>query len=222
MRGNWRPNKTATYWPPLLSFLSRSPELLNRGPGGPASLGHSPHSSIFSPTDLNTNCSLGSPERPLCWVLVLSTASFLQLVWTSCCRGYIIIWRPFFFLRASQFCTQFNPSTGKVISWYSSTGCACYLHRCISYFDSLARVGGQYATYWPGKELFYLCVHQSTAQFPCLTMDSKSVFSVSRVCVLPVPTIRQCTVLYSHMQIHEYTCRIIHKDTMIKDERRLL
>ena len=33
-------------------FLSRSPRLLNRGPGGPASLGHGPHSSIFSPTDL--------------------------------------------------------------------------------------------------------------------------------------------------------------------------
>ena len=33
----------------------------------------------------------------------------------------------------------FNPSTVKVIiSWYSSTGCTCYLHRCISYFDSLA------------------------------------------------------------------------------------
>ena len=32
------------------AFLSRSPGLLNRGPGGPASLGHVPHSSIFSPT----------------------------------------------------------------------------------------------------------------------------------------------------------------------------
>ena len=52
------------------AFLSRSPRLLNRGPGGPASLGHGPHSSIFSPTD-----SIGGPEGPLCWVLVLSTAS---------------------------------------------------------------------------------------------------------------------------------------------------
>ena len=33
-------------------FLSLSPGLLNRGPGGPASLGHGPHSSIFSPTYL--------------------------------------------------------------------------------------------------------------------------------------------------------------------------
>ena len=39
----------------ITAFLSRSPRLLNRGPGGPASLGHGPHSSIFSPTDLNSN-----------------------------------------------------------------------------------------------------------------------------------------------------------------------
>ena len=56
MRGSWRPNRTATYWPPLLwpsAFLSRSPGLLNRGPGA----------------------------HPL-WVLVFSTASYLQLVWS--------------------------------------------------------------------------------------------------------------------------------------------
>ena len=34
------------------AFLSCSPGLLNRGLGGPASLGHGPHSSIFFPTDL--------------------------------------------------------------------------------------------------------------------------------------------------------------------------
>ena len=31
----------------------------------------------------------------------------------------------------------------------SSTGCTCYLHWCISSFDSLGRVGGQYATKGP-------------------------------------------------------------------------
>ena len=35
---------------------------------------------------------------------------------------------------------SFNSSTVKVISWYSLTGCTCYLHRCISYFDSLTGV----------------------------------------------------------------------------------
>ena len=39
--------------------------------------------------------------------------------------------------------TQFNLSTVKVIPLIPSTGCTCYLHRCISYFDSLARVNMQ-------------------------------------------------------------------------------
>ena len=53
MRGSWRLNRAATYWPPLLwpsAFLSHSPGLLNQGHGGLASLGHVPQSSIFSPT----------------------------------------------------------------------------------------------------------------------------------------------------------------------------
>ena len=45
-----------------------------------------------------------------------------------------------YFLQASQFRTQFNPSTVKVAPnlLISSTGCTYYLHRCISSFDSLA------------------------------------------------------------------------------------
>ena len=56
VRGSWKPNRTATYWPLLLwpsAFLSRSPGLLNRGPGA----------------------------QPL-WVLVFSTATYVQLVWS--------------------------------------------------------------------------------------------------------------------------------------------
>ena len=52
----------------IKAFLSRSPGLLNRGPGA----------------------------QPL-WDMFLIPASSLQLVWTSCRRGYIIIWRPLFF-----------------------------------------------------------------------------------------------------------------------------
>ena len=101
---------------------------------GPASLGYVPHSSIFSAT-----AQSGGPEGPSarCWF----SLPHLQLTWTSCHWGYIIIWRQLFFLRASQFRTQFNPLMVKVISWYSSTGCTCYLHRCISYFDTLAGSG---------------------------------------------------------------------------------
>ena len=90
----------------IIAFLFRSPGLLNWGPGGPASLGHVPHSSIFSPTD-----------------------------WTSCAPSCIIVRRP------PPSCGyykshSFNPSTVKVIFWYSSTRCTW--HRCISYFDSPA------------------------------------------------------------------------------------
>ena len=122
------------------AFLSRSSGLLNRGPGGPASLGHGPHSSIFSPTDLNFNCSIGGLECPLCWVLVFSTASYLQLPDFLSSPGLYNCRTPTYLLVGVTNRIHFNPSTVKVISWYSSTGCTCYLHRCISYFDSLARV----------------------------------------------------------------------------------
>ena len=65
---------------------------------------------------LNSNYLIRGPEGLLCWVLVLSTASYLLLIWTSCHRGYIIIWLPLFLLRGSQFCTQINPSTVNVLS----------------------------------------------------------------------------------------------------------
>ena len=131
--------RTAIYWPPLLwpsAFLSHSPGLLNPGPGA----------------------------QPL-WVIVFSTASYLQLVWSpnrligawglpllgagflyrvlspsdwiSWALSYIIV------QRLPSSCGRhklhsFNPYTVKVILCYSSTGCTCYLHRCISYFDSPA------------------------------------------------------------------------------------
>ena len=85
-------------------FLSRS-ELLNRGPGG-----------------------------PLCWMLVFSTASYLQLVELPV-HSYIIIRRPPFSCGRHK-SHSFNPSTVEVIFWYSSTGFTCYLHRSISYFNS--------------------------------------------------------------------------------------
>ena len=66
-------------------FLSRSPGLLNRGAGGLASLGHVPHSSIFSPTRLISNCNysiggLGAHSAG-CWLslphLVSNSLNFL-------------------------------------------------------------------------------------------------------------------------------------------------
>ena len=94
VRGELETEQTATYWPPLplslAAFLSRSAGLFNRGSWGPI---------------------------VLCWVLVLSTASYLQLTELLVAPGYIIVWCP----PAScecRICTQFNPSTVKVIPWY--------------------------------------------------------------------------------------------------------
>ena len=59
VRGSWRPNRTAAYWPPTLlaitAFLSRSLGVLKRGPGGPASLGAGFLYRILSPTHLIPN-----------------------------------------------------------------------------------------------------------------------------------------------------------------------
>ena len=73
----------------ITAFLSRSPGLFNRGPGAPASLGHGFHSSIFSPTPTSQS---GVLRAPLCWVLVLSTASYLQLTRTSCARVILLFY----------------------------------------------------------------------------------------------------------------------------------
>ena len=80
------------------------------GLGAQPLLGHGSHSSIFS-----------------------------QLIWTSCRRGYIIIWCP------PTSCERHNshsiqPFHGQGCPLISSTGCTCYLHRCISSFNSLAGV----------------------------------------------------------------------------------
>ena len=88
----------------ITAFLSRSPGLLNRGPGGLGAWGpslsgtYSTFQHLLSKwSDLQLTDFLSSPGLYNC-----STSTF--------------------FLWASQL-HSFNPSTVKVISWYSSTGC---------------------------------------------------------------------------------------------------
>ena len=60
-------------------------------PGSPASLGHGPHSSIFSPTDLNFDCSIGGLRAPSagCW---FSLPHLVSNFLTSCLHpGYIFV-----------------------------------------------------------------------------------------------------------------------------------
>ena len=113
------------------AFLSRSPGLLNRGPVGPASLWHIliPASSLQLVR--SRNCSIGGLRAPSagCWL----SLPYLEFP----VHYYIIVQRP------PSSCGRhklhsFNLSTVKATLSYSSTGCTSYLHRCISYFDSLA------------------------------------------------------------------------------------
>ena len=85
----------------VTAFLSRSPELLNREPGGPASLGAGFLYRVLSPTRLIPNWSdlqlqllNRGPEGPLCWVLAFSTTSCLQLVWSPTATAQSGAWGP--------------------------------------------------------------------------------------------------------------------------------
>ena len=83
----------------------------------------------------------------LCWDVVLIPATSLQLIWTSCRRGYIIIWGPPTSCER-HICTQFNPSTVKVIPW--SPDIFDWMHLLFTqvhfFFWQLGLVGGQYVT----------------------------------------------------------------------------
>ena len=77
VRGSWRANRTATYWPPTLVAISVSfPFSWAAQPGtwGPATLGHVSQSSILFLTRLITNCSIGGREP------TLLGAGFLYLI----------------------------------------------------------------------------------------------------------------------------------------------
>ena len=73
MRGSWRPNRTAIFWPPLLwpsaLCLSRSPGLLNRKPRGPLSWLSLPHliSNFSGPQIIRAPTQSGAPRAPSAW-----------------------------------------------------------------------------------------------------------------------------------------------------------
>ena len=130
----------------ITAFLSRSPGLLNRGPGGPASLEHVPQSSIFSPTATAqsgawgpTLLGAGLLYRILSPAHLISNSSVLQLTDFLSSPGLYNNLTSTLLPASVTILHSFNPSTVKVIMfWYSSTGCTSYLHRCISNFDSPA------------------------------------------------------------------------------------
>ena len=117
------------------------PRLLNRGPGGAQ-----PIWDRFSFQHLlsNCNCSIGGQRAHSagCWLSLphlVSNSSDLQLTDFLSSPGLYNNLTSTLLPASVTISHSFNPSTVKVIiSWYSSTGCTCYLHSCISYFDSPA------------------------------------------------------------------------------------
>ena len=115
----------------ITAFLSRSPGLLNRRPslsGKWSSFQHLLSNSselqllnqgFWGPPLLGA----GSPHS----ILSPTNSNFL-------CTELYYCFTP----------TQFNLSTVKVMPLVLSTGCTCYLHRCISYLDRSAGVNMQH------------------------------------------------------------------------------
>ena len=92
--GDW--TKTATYWPPNSSG----------------------YHSLYFP--FSWAAQPGVWGFSLCWDMVHIPASSLQLIWTSCRRGYIIIWRPPTSCERHNFALNSTPrqSRSPLISWY--------------------------------------------------------------------------------------------------------
>ena len=129
------------------------------------------HNSVSFPFSWVAQPGAWEPSLSGCWFSLphlISNSSDLQTDWISCALSYIIVQRP------PSSCGRhkshsFNPSTVKVIiSWDFSTGCSCYLHRCISYFDSPAGSGVniQHMFTWVSKLIGFcisclVCRHSS-------------------------------------------------------------
>ena len=128
VRGELETEQTVTYWPPvplsLAALLSRSAGLLNRGSWGPIAL---------------------------CWVLVLTTASYLtnwlQLTEPFCGTGLYYCLTPTCFLWVSHV-HPIQPVHSQGYTLISSTGCTCYSYRCISYL-----------TAWPRVNMLYIYIY---------------------------------------------------------------
>ena len=142
VRGSWKPNRTATYWPPLLwplASLSRSPGLLNRRPGAQLSDGswlslpHLVSKLVWSPKLLNRG-SWG----PFCQVLAFSTASCHQTSLVSkltdflSSLSYIIVQSPTYLPITDHRNVSLPPSLEWHV-WSSLSGNNCHaVHRSLS------------------------------------------------------------------------------------------
>ena len=96
--------------------------------------------SLAALLSCSAGCSTGGPQGPtLCRVLVLSTASYLQLTEPICRTGLYNCLTFICLLRASHL-HPIQPVHSQGYTLISSTGCTCYLHKCISYLTARPRV----------------------------------------------------------------------------------
>ena len=85
-------------------------------------------------------------EPSLCWHLVLIPTSSLQLIWISCFRGYMIIWRPPTSCERHNFAQSLE---SQVHLWSPISDRMHLLFTQVHFFFwQLGRVGGQYAPPW--------------------------------------------------------------------------
>ena len=194
--------------PTLLAITAFFPVLLGCSTGG---LGAQPPWDIF----LKPVSSLQLQLLNRCWVLAFSTASYLQLVWSPTATAYSGTWGTTLlgagFLyrilsssdltssalsyiivqRSPSSCGRhkshsFNPSMVKLIFWYSSTGCTCYLHRCISFFDSLA--GAEFNIQQKGINIISLLEPYNCMQMIYFTLEFLILLEMN------IPSIKFCKV----------------------------
>ena len=76
------------------------------------------HNSVSFPFSWAVQPGVGGPS--LYWDMVFIPASSLQLIWTSCRWGYIIIWRPPTSCERHKFALNSTPrqTRSPLISWY--------------------------------------------------------------------------------------------------------
>ena len=116
---------------------------------------------------LNSNCLNGAPEGSICWVLVLSTASYIQLTRTPFEPSYIIALRP---LNSTCRQSRLFPRNLRPDAPVIYTG--GFL------FSQLGRVGGQYTTHILLQNVLFPCLVVAMSSRIVPLLASRSFFVV--------------------------------------------
>ena len=166
MRENWRPNRTAIYWPPLLwpsASLSRSLRLLNRRPWGPLHWVWLPLSHLVSnSSDLQLTDFLSPPS----YIIVQSPTQYLPITGHRDVSLPLSLEWHVWFSSSGNNCHAFHRSLSSGASVYmtvprdftfSHIVSQVRLHQSNMQLPRLwngmfGRVEGQYTTYWTSPE----------------------------------------------------------------------